>query len=288
MIEHIKLRQKFLPSIFIVLLVFLIFGICNCAGTPETITQNQSLTTTQNQSLLNRHRGVAQITYLGWSGWAIQTKNHFLIFDDITGERYINLHRLADANVFVFISHGHSDHYNNSVYNLKKQIKKIHYVSGNSDTSAADTLFMGGRQEIQVDDVKITSIQATDGGVGFLVEVDDLVIFHAGDHANWDSSFSADYYLGINYLAKKVSDIDLMFMPIATGYGEMRESIYGGVIYAIGKLRPKAMLPMHGTVNLLQTFTERYEKEGKVGMETKIYSPKMNGKVFTYLNGLIF
>lgn len=225
---------------------------------------------------------------MGWSGWAIQTKNHFLIFDDTTGEKYIQLQRLANANVIIFISHGHKDHYDSSVYSWKKQIKNIRYVSGNSDTSAADTLFMEGRQEIQVDDVKITSIPATDAGVGFLVEVDDLLIFHAGDHANWGGSSFADFNWGIDYLAKKASNIDLMFMPIATGNGEMRDSIYDGVVSAIGKLRPNAMFPMHGRAHLLQSFKEKFDKENSAKTETKIHAPKINGKTFTYLNGLIF
>ena len=274
-----RLQQRILPVFLNVFFVFVLFYLSGCAGTPEVAAP-----TDQPQ---NRQRGEAKITYLGWSGWAVQTKNHFLIFDCITGERYFKLKQIGDSKVIVFISHGHKDHYASSVYNWKKQIKNIHYVSGNSDTGAADTLFMGGRQEIQIDDVKITSIRSTDGGVGFLVAVDDLYIFHAGDHAFWGGSF-ANYKWEIDYLAKKMSDIDFMFMPIATGNGEMRNSIYDGVVYAIEKLRFNAMFPMHGSEHLLQTFKEKYEKDGKVRGEKSIYSPKKNGEVFSYRDGRIF
>ncbi len=275
-----RLQQRILPAYIAALFFFLVSCLWGCASTQET--------TTQNQSLQNRQRGVAQIIYLGWSGWAIQTKNHFLIFDDITGEKHIRVQRFANANVIIFISHGHKDHYDSSVYNWKKQMKNIHYVSGYSDTNAANSLIMEGRQEIQADDVKITSIPATDAGVGFLVEVDDLLIFHAGDHANWGGSSFADFNWGIDYLAKKVSNIDLMFMPIATGNGEMRDSIYDGVVYAIEKLRPKAMFPMHGRAHLLKSFKEKFDKENHTETGAKIHAPKMDGKAFTYLNGLIF
>ena len=273
-----RLQQRIRPVFLSVIFIFVLFCLWSCASTSEV--------TSQRNSLPNRLKGNAMITYLGHSGWAIQTKNHILIFDDITGERYFNLQQLTDANVIVFISHGHKDHYSNSVYNWRKQIKNIHYVSGNSDTDATDTLFMGGRQEIQIGDVKITSIRATDTGVGFLVAVDDLYIFHAGDHADWGGS-TADFNGEIYYLAKKVSDIDFMFMPIATGYGEMRDSIYSGVVYAIDKLRPNIMFPMHGRESLLQSFKEKFEKGDQVKVKTKVFSPKRRGEVFNYQEGQI-
>ena len=41
------------------------------------------------------------------------------------------------------------------------------------------------RKSKKIDDMEILTISSTDAGVGFLIKVDGLVIFHAGDHVHW-------------------------------------------------------------------------------------------------------
>jgi hypothetical protein len=84
------------------------------------------------ENTLDRHlrTGEAQIWYLGHSGWAVRTQNHFLIFDYWEAMKtmppgeafvppddaslatgYIVPSEIADQNVIVFVSHAHSDHF---------------------------------------------------------------------------------------------------------------------------------------------------------------------------------
>ena len=86
--------------------------------------------------------------------------------------------------------------------------------------------------------MEIWTIKSTDEGVGFLVKVDGLVVFHGGDHAYWGGSIDS-FSREIDYLAKVEDKIDIVFLALATGTGQRSESITRGIFYAIEKLRQK-------------------------------------------------
>jgi hypothetical protein len=85
-----------------------------------------------------RNEKEAYIWYLGHSGWAIQTKSHFLIFDyweRTESERalangHIRPEEIRDQNVIVFVSHGHPDHFDPRVLEWKDEVPRITYVFG--------------------------------------------------------------------------------------------------------------------------------------------------------------
>ena len=66
------------------------------------------------------------VWYLGHSGWAMKTKNHFLIFDyteinTVVKDKeihnsFINSTDLKNENVYVFVSHDHDDHYDKVIF----------------------------------------------------------------------------------------------------------------------------------------------------------------------------
>ena len=96
----------------------------------------------QPRQILNRtlEPGQAVIWYLYHSGWAVKTKNHLLVFDYTESPipppgrslEYgsILLSEISDQNVTVFVSHGHSDHYDPRILNWRAVVKKIRYVWG--------------------------------------------------------------------------------------------------------------------------------------------------------------
>jgi L-ascorbate metabolism protein UlaG (beta-lactamase superfamily) len=136
----------------------------------------------------------AIIYYLGHSSWAVKTKSHFLIFDYYEKNRnaadkslsngFINPAEIKGENVFVFVSHKHPDHYDNVIHTWKTSINNITYIAG-WNSRGTDFVGIPPHSYTSIKDLKISTLKSTDEGSGFLVDVDGLTIFHAGDHANW-------------------------------------------------------------------------------------------------------
>jgi L-ascorbate metabolism protein UlaG (beta-lactamase superfamily) len=237
----------------------------------------------------------AIIWHLGHSGWAIKTKNHLLILDYVeTGRKpsepsltngNINLSEIRDQNVFVFVTHEHADHYSQTVLDWEKSVKNITYVFGWEALTGPKYVCLGPRNMRKIDDMEILTIASTDAGVGFLIKVDGLVIFHGGDHAHWGGSIEP-FIKEIDYLAKSEKEFDIAFLAITTGMGQRMESITEGVYYAIEKLLPKVMFPMHagGKEHLYLEFAQEVEKKE---YKTKVHYAKSKGDRFFYQNGRI-
>ncbi|MFB0565350.1 MAG: MBL fold metallo-hydrolase [Candidatus Aminicenantaceae bacterium] len=237
----------------------------------------------------------AIIWHLGHSSWAIKTKSHFLIFDYVgTGRKpaepslangYINTLEIKDQNVFVFITHEHADHYSRAIFDWEKSVRDITYIFGWQAVTEQKYVCIGQRERKKIDDMEILTITSTDAGVGFLIKMDGLVIFHGGDHAHWGGSMES-FLKEIVYLAQSKKELDIAFLAITTGMGQRRESITRGVFYAIENIQPKVIFPMHagGKEHLYKKFAlEAKKKEFK----TKVHYAERKGDRFFYKNGKI-
>ena len=232
----------------------------------------------------------AIIQYLGHSGWAIKTQNHILIFDCVEHNagslsEVINLTEVNRKKLSVFVSHDHPDHYSPAIFDWRKSIREINYIVGWKLETGSYCLCLGPREKKSLNGLEIWTIKSTDEGVGFLVKVDDLVVFHGGDHAYWGGSIDS-FSREIDYLAKVEDKIDIVFLALATGTGQRSESITRGIFYAIEKLRPKVMFPMHagGREYLYKEFAQEAEKKS---LKTKVCYCLNKGDKFIYQNGEI-
>lgn len=198
----------------------------------------------------------AVVYYLGHSGWAVKTKSHFLIFDYFEMDRnignkglengYIDPYEIKDENVFVFVSHKHQDHFDKKIKGWKDIVPNITYIAG---WYSIGSNFIGVPPHTNTTafDLGIYTLKSTDEGSGFLINVDGLTIFHAGDHANWeDNDPDVSYYDEIDYIADKNSKVDIAFIPVTTFSGLRPKCMTVGAIYALKKLNPDAAFPMHG------------------------------------------
>jgi L-ascorbate metabolism protein UlaG (beta-lactamase superfamily) len=192
----------------------------------------------------------------------------------------INPGEIKDENVFVFVSHKHQDHYDRIINTWKALIPNITYIAG---WRSRGTHFIGvpPHSEVKVENITINTLRSTDEGSGFLVAVDGLIIFHAGDHANWDDNApEISYFDEIDYISEIKSNIDIAFIPVTTFSGIRRKSMTEGAIYALDKLKPKAVFPMHG--NGREFLYREFSKE--TGAEAyNILCPEKKGDSFKYI-----
>ena len=242
----------------------------------------------------------AVVWYLGGSGWAVKTKDRLLVFDYAAGGKapdepfltngHINPQEIKGQKVFVFTTHGHGDHFSPEIFTWEKSLKNITYIMGFKPPKTPETtpefIQMNPRETKVIDGMEITTITSTDEGVGFLVELDDLTVFHAGDHANKQKDLKGPYAVEIDYLAGKKLDLDIAFLPISgCGFSDP-ESVKKGAIYAVNKLKPKAVFPMHADDGgyLYQEFAQEAAAKN---CPVKISCAENGGDHFIYSNGKI-
>ena len=198
----------------------------------------------------------AVIWFLGHSGWAIKTKNHFLVFDYWpNGARpskpglcngWIDPAEIKGGNVEVFASHFHQDHYSPEIFSWKEEIPGVEYFLGLRPRDQVPPFeYMEGRMEKSYGDIKLTTIPATDAGVGMVIEVDGLTIFHAGDHTNGKDGMMTEFSDEIDYLKNKGIKPDICFMGILGCSLGNPPQVRDGVIYTLETLKPKVFIPMH-------------------------------------------
>ncbi len=199
--------------------------------------------------------GEARLWYLGHSGYAIQTRNNLLVFDYFPGGRvpdgpalcngYIDPQEISGMKVTVFVSHEHGDHFDPGIFAWADAVPDIRYVMGCSAETDQPCDLIEPRQVQDFDGIKVRTIESNDSGVGFLVEVDGLTIYHAGDHANRQRDFSGPYCAEIDWLAATGIRPDVALMPVSgCGFGD-QEAVRLGVNYALDKLQPKVFIPLH-------------------------------------------
>jgi L-ascorbate metabolism protein UlaG (beta-lactamase superfamily) len=133
-------------------------------------------------------------------------------------------------------------------------------------------------------DLVVATTGSTDEGVGFLVTVDGLTLYHAGDHARWAEGDAKAFEAEIQWLKSLGSTIDLAFFPIATGRAcDPRPSIWRGVRDAARELRPRVLIPMHVQCADKLDVYERFRASVQDGLKgTSVVAPARMGERFHY------
>lgn len=204
-----------------------------------------------------------KIYHIYHSCFIIETKSSFLIFDfykakaqnnDFCFKNLINDIFKSEKNFFVFASHSHSDHYNGEVLSWRNKKSNIYYIFSNDIKVYSDIsniCFVKPNQELIIENIKVNTFGSTDLGVSFLVNLDNINIFHAGD-LNWwkwkdDTRFEAEnmecsFKKIINDIKNFNTTITAAFFPVDY---RLEENYLCGGEYVIEALHPQIFIPMH-------------------------------------------
>jgi len=243
----------------------------------------------------------AVLWYLGHCGWGIKTKNHFLIFDywereaNVTQPGLANGHILPDElkgqNVKLFVSHEHQDHYDSGIFKWQESLKNLTYIFGfHPEDLPEDARMNYNGQKYEyiephetriIDGVEITPIRANDAGEGFLVKVDGLNIYHAGDHAGWLEGQRDGFTGEIDFLAGKTKSVDFAFVNVTGCHVQDTVALAEGTFYTIDKLAPKVIVPTHG-IDREYVYKEYAEKIHAKNPELEVLCPDRRGDRFMY------
>ena len=231
-----------------------------------------------------------KIYHLYHSGIAIEYQNKLVVFDyyldkidrhKIEGfdQNDLSQNNLASGvirkdtlvkydDVYVFVTHRHSDHYNPVIFEWEQYNPRIKYIlsddiirENKSDTK--NVYYMKKGEQISVDEISISAYGSTDQGVSFLLIYNGKTIFHAGDLNWWHwSSFSEDqlqqeeddFKREVNQLKGK--KIDIAFVPVDP---RLKNYHYLAGEYFIETLRPSLFVPIHfgDEYNITEEFARR-------------------------------
>jgi L-ascorbate metabolism protein UlaG (beta-lactamase superfamily) len=248
----------------------------------------------------------AAMWYLGHCGWGIKTKNHFLIFDyweqggkpdePSLANGHIDPSEIDSQNVSVFVTHEHQDHFDLAISAWEESVADIQYFFGfkpeelpqfaESGYAGPAYQYVGPHMTIENGGIEIMTIEANDAGVGFLVQVDGLNIYHAGDHAGWIEGEREGYTKEIDYLAEHVDKVDFAFLNITGCHCRDEVALKESIEYALQKLHPTYFIPTHALDReyLYREFAEGAEEEG---WATQVIYPENRGDHFQLKNGKV-
>lgn len=235
-----------------------------------------------------------KIYYIFHSCFIIETENSFLIFDYFMNKEdknqdfdFNNLLKdifKSSKSLYVFSSHCHQDHFNSEILSWIEEKPSTYYILSNDIklyTKTNNVFRASKNEEFTVNNVKISTFGSTDEGVSFLVNTENLNIFHAGDLNWWKwmddtpeeaKEMETAFKKVIKDIIIKNVSIDIAFFPVD---GRLEESYSCGGEYFIEQLSPKVFVPMH--------FWEDYSipKKFKNNMNTttKILEIKHNNEI---------
>ena len=209
------------------------------------------------------------IQYIFHSGFALEIDDYFLVFDYFNppgsdqspGLTYEDIAEKISASKypFVFVSHGHHDHFSPVIFDWRKKHTQLTFILSSEVAwkhvpldahTNSHYISMSPYEHVGKNGIMVSSFGSTDLGVSFLVEVDGLRIFHAGD-LNWwhweEDSTKEELEEEERKFKKEVSyleteRIDILFFPVDPRLGE---HFWLGGAYMLEVFHPKLFVPMH-------------------------------------------
>ena len=199
-----------------------------------------------------------KITYHYNSGFSIRIGATLLVFDYWEGENRklpeagrLNRQILsAFEHIYVFVSHGHPDHFSSIIYEWREDLPITYIVSYDMPVGTRGKRISPLETLSLSQDISVTAYDSTDLGVSFLVEAYGMSIFHAGDLNLWHwreesnlreiEAAEAAFYQATAPL--KGTRIDVAMFPVDPRQGMMYDA---GANHFILTLKPRVFIPMH-------------------------------------------
>lgn len=206
-----------------------------------------------------------KITYIHHSSFVVEDKTEnghqiVLIFDYFEG----TLPEFSpEAYLYVFASHKHADHFNLSIFDLRKKYRNVTYILGNDIRLNEKYLERNGidirvKEQIitakshiciELGDMVVETLKSTDQGVAFMAAYDCRTIFHAGD-LNWwhwkGYTEQSNRIMGERYREEidrlKGRHIDVAFIPADPRLEEFYDL---GIRYFLEHVGADVVYPMH-------------------------------------------
>lgn len=212
-----------------------------------------------------------KLDYIYHSGFAIEAEGVTIIIDYYkdSSETIRNQGIVHDCllqkpgKLYVLSTHFHPDHFNREILTWKEQRLDIIYLFSKDilkhrRANPEDAIYINKGESYEDDNLRIDAFGSTDVGISFLIHLQGMSIFHAGDLNNWHWSeesteqeirkANGDFLAEVKYLKQQISAIDLVMFPVDRRMGK---DYMKGAEQFIEQIKTTIFVPMH--------FSEDYE-----------------------------
>ncbi|WP_455591682.1 MBL fold metallo-hydrolase [Bacteroides sp.] len=212
-----------------------------------------------------------KLTYIYHSGFAIEAEGVTIIIDyykdsseTVPNEGIVHDRLLKrPGKLYVLASHFHPDHFNRHILSWKEQRPDICYIFSKDilkhhRAAEGDAIYINKGEEYEDDTLRIRAFGSTDVGISFLINLQGMSIFHAGDLNNWHWSEESteqeirkaegDFLAEVRFIRQSVRAIDLVMFPVDRRMGK---DYMKGAKQFIEQIKTTIFVPMH--------FSEDYE-----------------------------
>ena len=194
-----------------------------------------------------------KITYINHSGFLLETKDCYYIFDYYKGELP---HLDKEKEVIVFCSHFHKDHFNPQIFEILDDMEMTYQAVLANDIRKRNHLtdmkitYVYHDQAYSLDnETKVDTLLSNDSGVAFIVKTKEGTIYHAGDLNDWEWDGAGDLINGrvrraFRHEIKKLSEkpINVAFFPMDP---KLMEYQFKGFDYFLQNTSAEFVFPMH-------------------------------------------
>ena len=220
-----------------------------------------------------------KVTYIGHSGFLVETKEAYLLFDCLAVpgelpnqdlEYSIGILPEMDKkkDIVVFVSHQHKDHYERAIWKLRELYPHVKYVIskdipfsskaqeklGITEMDLQDILRAYGNKRYNLalqngNEIKIETFFSTDEGVAYYVTLNGQTIYHAGDLHLWAweeegpkyvKTMTDQFYWVTEGLKGRKTDVAFVLLD-----PRLEKTAYQGIDAYLELMDCKCVFPMH-------------------------------------------
>jgi L-ascorbate metabolism protein UlaG (beta-lactamase superfamily) len=227
------------------------------------------------------------VTYLGHSGFIVETARAYYLFDYIRGTLP---EFVRNKSLYVFASHSHEDHFSMKIFdeNISKYVtayimgydikRKFRKSMPSAIAENPQKIYWANADTcIEFNDCTVTNLKSTDLGVAFVVSEKDsnFNLYHAGD-LNWwhwegkDKAWNRNIEVNFKRSIDKIMDIhfDISFVPLDPRLGS---SYYYGFKYFLDTVSADIVFPMHfwEDYTVIERYVSEYGNANRIAKITK-------------------
>lgn len=174
-----------------------------------------------------------KLTYIFHSGFMLEGASSIFIFDywqDAENSVVAETLRATRKRVYFLASHFHPDHFNPDILHMqvphgeKRLILSRDIYRRKKAGNEGVTAFLRCGEHFQDDRIRLTAFGSTDVGVSWLLETENVCVFHAGDLNNWHweaestpqevKKMEGDFKAVLKEIQKYRSEVDLAMFPV--------------------------------------------------------------------------
>lgn len=206
-----------------------------------------------------------KLDYIYHSGFAIEAEGVTLIVDyykdssEAPHSRGIVHDELLKrpGKLYVLSTHFHPDHFNPEILQWKEQRPDIQYIFSsdilkNGRANKESAFYVGKGENYKDETLRVDAFGSTDVGSSFLIHLQGMRIFHAGDLNNWHWSeesteeevqkANGDFLAEVKCLKESSPEIDVTMFPVDSRMGK---DYMKGAKQFIEQIKTTIFVPMH-------------------------------------------